>query len=101
MAGKDVPVLYAEIAVLLKDATEPVLPAEMKNGFLQKGDGMRPVLDQSPAQALVQDVDAEVHSIMRSPTGLVRCDRPNGCILSCLDFASTQAISLICLRGHI
>lgn len=34
VAGKDVPVLCAEIAVLLvKDAKEPVSPAKMKKGY--------------------------------------------------------------------
>lgn len=34
MAGKDAPILLVEIAVLLvKDAIEPVPPAEMKKGF--------------------------------------------------------------------
>ncbi len=53
--SKDAPVLRAEVAVLLvKDAIEPVPPAEMKSGFYspyfilpKKGGGLRPILDLS------------------------------------------------------
>ncbi len=51
-----------------------------------------------PSQAPVQDVDAEMHISMHSPLQLVRSDRPEGCILSCLDPPSTQTISSLCVR---
>lgn len=52
-AGKDTPVLHAEIVVLLvKDTKEPVPPAKMKQSFYspyfivsKKVGGIRPVLD--------------------------------------------------------
>lgn len=52
-AGKDTPVLHAEITVLLaKGAKEPVPPAEMKQSFYspylivpKKVGGLRPILD--------------------------------------------------------
>ncbi len=51
-----------------------------------------------PSQAPVQDVDAEMHISMHSPLQLVRSDRPEGCIISCLDPPSTQTISSLCVR---
>ncbi len=102
--NKDAPVLHAEIAVLLaKDMIEPVPPAEMKSGFYS------PYLilpmtnlglvhpEPGPSQAPVLDVDAETQLSMHSSLWLVRSDRPEGRVLSCLDPSSTQTVSLLCV----
>ncbi len=46
----------------------------------------------------VQDVDAETHFSMHLSSRLVRSDRPEGRVLSCLDPPSTQAVSPLCVR---
>ncbi len=50
------------------------------------------------SQAAVQDVDAETHFWMRPSPRLVCSDRPEGCVLSCLDPPATQAIPAIRVR---
>ncbi len=51
------------------------------------------------SQAAVQDVDAETHFWMRPSPRLVCSDRPEGCVLSCLDPPATQAIPAFRVRG--
>ncbi len=41
--------------------------------------------EPGPAQAPVQDVDAQAHDQMHTAPGLVCSDRPEGCLLSCFD----------------
>ncbi len=87
--------------LLAKDAIEPVPPAEMKSGFYspyfivpKKGGGLRPILDlcvlnralhKLPFRMLTQRriFNASVRSIVRS-------DRPEGRVHSCLNPPSTQ-----------
>ncbi len=54
--------------------------------------------EPGPSQAPVQDVDAETHLSMHPSFRLVRSDRPEGCVLSCLDPPSTQTVSPLCVR---
>ncbi len=54
--------------------------------------------EPGPSQAPVQDVDAETHLSMHPSLRLVRSDRPEGRVLSCLDPPSTQTVSPICIR---
>ncbi len=108
----DAPVLCAEIAVLLaKDAIEPVPPADMRSGFYspyfivpKKSGGLRPILDlrvlnralhKLPFRMLTQ----KTHFRVRPSPRLVCSDRPEGCVLSCLDPPATQAIPAIRVRG--
>ncbi len=42
-------------------------------------------LEPGPAQAPVQDADAQAHDQMHPAPGLVCSDRPEGCLLSCFD----------------
>ncbi len=51
------------------------------------------------SQAAVQNVDAETHFRVRPSPRLVCSDRPEGCVLSCLDPPATQAIPAIRVRG--
>ncbi len=51
------------------------------------------------SQAAVQDVDAETHFWMRPSPRLVCSNRPEGCVLSCLDPPATQAIPAFRVRG--
>ncbi len=55
--------------------------------------------EPGPSQAPVQDVDAETHLSMRPFLRLVCSDRPEGCLLPCLDPTSTQTVSPLCVRG--
>ncbi len=93
-----------------KDAIEPVPPAEMRQGFYSPYfivPKMVVVFDQSwiatpepgPAQAPVQDVDAQAHDQMHTAPGLVCSDRPEGCLLSCFDPSATQTVPTVCVRG--
>ncbi len=41
--------------------------------------------EPGPAQAPIQDVDAQAHDQMHTAPGLVCSDRPEGCLLSCFD----------------
>ncbi len=52
-----------------------------------------------PAQAPVQDVDAQAHDQMHTAPGLVCSDRPEGCLLSCFDPSATQTVPTVCVRG--
>ncbi|KAI2652443.1 ORF V: Enzymatic polyprotein [Labeo rohita] len=52
-----------------------------------------------PSQATVQDAHPQTHSFMCASPGLVCNHRPEERILSCLDLALTQTVSLVCLRG--
>ncbi len=52
---------------------------------------MRP--EPGPSQAPIQDVDAETHLSMCPSFRLVYSDRPEGCILSCLNSPTTQTVS--------
>ncbi len=54
--------------------------------------------EPDPSQAPVQDVDAETHLSVHPSFRLVRSDRPEGCVLSCLDPPSTQTVSSLCVR---
>ncbi len=54
--------------------------------------------EPGPSQAPVQDVDAETHLSMHPSVRLVRSDRPEGCVLSCLNPPSTQTVSQLCVR---
>ncbi len=49
--------------------------------------------EPGPSQAPVQDADAETHFSMHPSVRLVRSDRPEGRVLSCLDPPSTQTVS--------
>ncbi len=55
--------------------------------------------EPGPSQAPVQDVDAETHLSMRPSLRLVCSNRPEGCLLPCLDPPSTQTVSPLCVRG--
>ncbi len=55
--------------------------------------------EPGPAQAPVQDVDAQVHDQMHTAPGLVCSDRPEGCLLSCFDPSATQTVPTVCVRG--
>ncbi|KAI2644574.1 Dimethylamine dehydrogenase [Labeo rohita] len=52
-----------------------------------------------PSQAAVQNAHFETHPFVRSTPGLVCNHRPEGHVLSRLDFASTQTLSTVCFRG--
>ncbi len=54
--------------------------------------------EPGPSQAPVQDADAETHFSMHPSVRLVRSDRPEGRVLSCLDPPSTQTVSPLCVR---
>ncbi len=54
--------------------------------------------EPGPSQAPVQDVDAETHFSMHPSVRLVRSDRPEGRVLSCLNPPSTQTVSPLCIR---
>ncbi len=108
----DAPVLRAEMQSLLaKDAIEPVPPADMRSGLFspyfivpKKGGGLRPILDlrvlnralhKLPFKMLTQ----KTHFWMRPSPRLVCSNRPEGCVLSCLDPPATQAIPAFRVRG--
>ncbi len=55
--------------------------------------------EPGPSQAPVQDVDAETHLSMRPSLRLVCSNRPEGCLLPCLDPPSTQTVSPLCVWG--
>ncbi len=55
--------------------------------------------EPGPAQAPVQDVDAQAHDQMHTAPGLVCSDRPEGCLLSCFDPSATQTVPTVCVRG--
>ncbi len=55
--------------------------------------------EPGPAQAPVQDVDAQAHDQMHTASGLVCSDRPEGCLLSCFDPSTTQTVPTVCVRG--
>ncbi len=75
----------------------------------KKGGGLRPILDHArlepgPAQAPVQDADAQAHDQMHPAPGLVCSDRPEGCLLSCFDTSAdrsilSQTVPTVCVRG--
>ncbi len=93
-----------------KDAIEPVPPAEMRQGFYspyfivpKKGSGLRPILDcdsePGPAQAPVQDVDAQAHDQMHTAPGLVCSDRPEGCYFHVSILPRHRTVPTVCVRG--
>ncbi len=49
-------------------------------------------------QAPVQDADTQAHYQMHPAPGLVCSDRPEGCLLSCLDPSATQTVPTVCVR---
>ncbi len=55
-------------------------------------------LEPGPAQAPVQDVDAQAHDQVHPAPGLVCSDRPEGCLLSCFDPSTTQTVPMVCVR---
>ncbi len=55
--------------------------------------------ESEPSQATVQDAHAETHFRVHPSPRLVCSDRPEGCVLSCLDSSLTQAVSALCVRG--
>ncbi len=57
--------------------------------------------EPGPAQAPVQDVDAEAHDQMHTAPGLVCSDRPEGCLLSCFDPSPTQTVPTVCIRRSV
>ncbi len=54
--------------------------------------------EPGPAQAHIQDVDAQAYNQMHTAPGLVCSDRPEGCLLSCFDPSSTQTVPTVCVR---
>ncbi len=54
--------------------------------------------EPGPAQAPVQDVDAQAYDQMHTAPGLVCSDRPEGCLLSCFDPSPTQTVPTVCVR---
>ncbi len=54
-------------------------------------------IELGPAQAPVQDVNAKTHFRVHPSLRLVCSDRPEGCILLCLDSLSTQAVPTVCI----
>ncbi len=109
--SKNAPLLRAEVAFLLaKDAIEPVPPVEMKSGFYspyfivpKKGGGLRPILDLRVLNRALHKLSfrmltqRRIFQCIRS-VRLVRSDRPEGRVLSCLDPPSTQTVSPLCVR---
>ncbi len=55
--------------------------------------------EPGPAQAPVQDVDAQAHDQMHTAPGLVCSDRPEGCLRSCFDPSATQTVPMVCVQG--
>ncbi len=55
--------------------------------------------EPGPAQAPVQDVDAQAYDQMRTAPGLVCSDRPEGCLLSCFDPSPTQTVPQMAVQG--
>ncbi len=109
MLDKDAPVLRRGLAGKGRDTAgpssrdegrvlQPLLHRTQERRWVTTNLG--PVCSEpGPSQALVQDVDAETHLLMHPSFQLVRSDRPEGRILSCLDPPSTQTISTLCVRG--
>ncbi len=54
--------------------------------------------EPGPAQAPVQDADAQAYDQMHTAPGLVCSDRPEGCLLSCFDPSPTQTVPTVCVR---
>ncbi len=54
--------------------------------------------EPGPAQAPVQDVDAQAYDQMHTAPGLVCSDRPEGCLLSCFDPFPTETVPTVCVR---
>ncbi len=81
----------------MKDAIEPVPPADMGSGFFSPyltTDLGSASFELCTSQAAAQDVDAEMHFRVHPSPRLVCSDR-----LSCLDPPATQAIPVIRVRG--
>ncbi|KAL0149110.1 hypothetical protein M9458_055542, partial [Cirrhinus mrigala] len=57
-------------------------------------------VESVPSQAAVQNAHFETHPLVRSTPGLVCSHRPEGRLLSRLDFASTQTLSTVCFEGR-
>ncbi len=55
--------------------------------------------ESEPSQTTVQNAHVEMHFRVHPSPRLVCSDRPEGCVLSCLDSSSTQAVSALCVRG--
>ncbi|XP_057186465.1 proline-rich protein 36-like [Triplophysa rosa] len=55
--------------------------------------------EQAPTQAAVQEDHAEAHPDVCQMSGLVRGNRPEGRVLSCLDPPSTSAVPTVRFRG--
>ncbi len=55
--------------------------------------------EPGPAQAPVQDADAQVHDQMRPAPGLVCSDRTEGHLPSCFDPSATQTIPMVYIQG--
>ncbi len=82
-------------------------PLEQEEGVLQPlldcaqerwrvATDLRPVSTESGLpQAPVQDAHAETHADMCLASRLVHGDRPEGHVLSCLDFSSAKTVSLV------
>ncbi len=108
--NKDAPVLRAEVVVLLvKDAIEPVPPAEIKSGFCcpyfivpKKGSGLQPILDLRILNQALHKLPFRMlmHLSMHLSFRLVCSNRPRPevCLLPCLDPPSTQTVSPLCIR---
>ncbi len=111
LAARNAPVLREEIAVLLaRMQSSRSLQPRWGRGFtalISSYPRKAVVFDQSwiatpepgPAQAPVQDVDAQAHDQMHTAPGLVCSDRPEGCLLSCFDPSATQTVPTVCVRG--
>ncbi|KAL0152834.1 hypothetical protein M9458_051861, partial [Cirrhinus mrigala] len=83
-------------------------PAEMKLGFYspyfivpKKNSGLRPILDLRVLNRSLHKMPFKMlmHYFLHLAPGLVRSHRPEGRVLSCLDFVSTQTVSSVCFRG--
>ncbi len=93
--GENAALLRAEVATLLKKgAIEPVPLAEMKKGlYPRRTDPGFEDSEPGPSQASIQNANLQAHINMWQRSGLVCGNRPEGCILSCLNPTKAQAIS--------
>ncbi|KAI2655793.1 ORF V: Enzymatic polyprotein [Labeo rohita] len=77
---------------------QPLLHRAQEERWVTTNPGSSSV-ESVPSQAAVQNAHFETHPFVRSTPGLVCGHRPEGRVLSRLDFALTQTLSTVCFRG--
>ncbi len=76
---------------------QPLLHCTQKRRWVETNLGSaRP--EPGPSQASVQDAHAETYLRMHPSPRLVCSDRPEGCVLPCVDPSAPQAIPAVCVR---